>query len=759
MGMAALRGDENHRLKENNRERLRKKDWRKVPKNWEKEKACQNERRADGTSDLDKIKDLTRGDLSTRLWKRPGFDWHTENHEQHWQAAVCKLYLCAGIGWNEDFHWEVAFIHVYNRLVKRLETSKAAIVRVKELQEQCEHGEISKEEKLARFVFIAYDAGGKEERDEMESVLKNNFGLTKVGRLLLCMQLPEGHGDRAKCQSDLAGWFKDDVAFGQMEELFCTFVPRHTKVIGVLRPKLHKLCSLHWMAIECKVPFVQVCIQPFENKHREEAIEYQRANAEGPLLLGVLPFEEAFLEWFVEKGPDDLVALKEKFEKLYLEEKKERMKKLADTHIKVTVPHFMLKGQDKDLTLLEDLKGKQIFMNQWVGLKLNVPQHVLFGQDKNLVLLEDLEEKREVMGSMIGIQLNVPEHWFRKPNTDKPWSSSTRPWRCTVIDADLPSASDSDPYFKIKCNDPNEPDEHLMLYSEVRTYWIVTKSKRACRIVKPDLSTAGDEDPSFEIECCDGSDVASPRTMKYRVVKKHWTFNTRNVVCKLVRADLDSAGNDDPRFFVQEWVKEEDDKGDDNDEDDGEDEHSGCEEVEDEEGGRCDSFSAIDEDSSTESEPAEPEPEEDAEADPPPGFVVHCSDDEDSCCQEVEDEEGGRCDPFFAIDEDSSTESEPAEPEPEVDAGVDPPFGFDCMRYSCIRVCSKVIDAPVDPLPIDHQLRVHCNETLQESEKIGGGGFHLHSPTRDCGSDTDTEKLGECECNTASCDQASKCFH
>ena len=238
----------------------------------------------------------------------------------------------------------------------------------------------------------------------------------------------------------------------------------------------------------------------------------------------------------------------------------------------------------------------------------------------------------------------------RQPNTDKPWSSSTRPWRCTVIDADLPSASDSDPYFKIRCNDPNEPDEHFMLYSEVRTYWIVTKSKRACKIVKPDLSTAGDDDPSFEIERCDGSDVASPRTMKYRVVKKHWTLNTRNVVCKLVRADLDSAGNDDPRFFVQEWVKEEDDKGDDNDEDDGEDEHSGCEEVEDEEGGRCDSFSAIDEDSSTESEPAEPEPEEDAEPDPPPGFVVHCSDDEDSCCREVEDEEGGHCDSISAID-------------------------------------------------------------------------------------------------------------
>jgi hypothetical protein len=123
------------------------------------------------------------------------------------------------------------------------------------------------------------------------------------------------------------------------------------------------------------------------------------------------------------------------------------MKKLADTHIKVTMPHCMLRGQDKYLTLLEDLREKQAMMSNLVGLKLNVPQHVLFGQDKNLVLLEDLEEKREVMGSMIGIQLNVPEHWFRKPNTDKPWSSSTRPWRCTVIDADLPSASNSDPYF------------------------------------------------------------------------------------------------------------------------------------------------------------------------------------------------------------------------------------------------------------------------------------------------------------------------
>ena len=88
MGMAALRGDENHRLKENNRERLRKKDWRKVPKNWEKEKTCQNERRADGTSDLDKIKDLTRGDLTTRLWKRPGFDapsWWGEARRRAWE--------------------------------------------------------------------------------------------------------------------------------------------------------------------------------------------------------------------------------------------------------------------------------------------------------------------------------------------------------------------------------------------------------------------------------------------------------------------------------------------------------------------------------------------------------------------------------------------------------------------------------------------------------------------------------------------------
>ena len=149
MGMAVLRGDENHRLKENERERLRKVDWRKVPKNCKKEKARKSERRADATSDLNKIKDLTRGDLSTPVWKRPGFDWHTENHEQHWQAAVMKLYLCAGIGWDEEFRWEVAFIHVYNRLVKKLETSKAALkqeekfyCRFNELNEQLMRGEI-----------------------------------------------------------------------------------------------------------------------------------------------------------------------------------------------------------------------------------------------------------------------------------------------------------------------------------------------------------------------------------------------------------------------------------------------------------------------------------------------------------------------------------------------------------------------------------------------------------------------------------------
>ena len=146
MGMAVLRGDENHRLKENERERLRKVDWRKVPKNCKKEKARKSERRADATSDLNKIKDLTRGDLTTRLWKRPGFDWHTENHEQHWQAAVMKLYLCAGIGWDEEFRWEVAFIHVYNRLEK---TSKAALkqeekfyCQFNELNEQLMRGEI-----------------------------------------------------------------------------------------------------------------------------------------------------------------------------------------------------------------------------------------------------------------------------------------------------------------------------------------------------------------------------------------------------------------------------------------------------------------------------------------------------------------------------------------------------------------------------------------------------------------------------------------
>ena len=62
-------------------------------------------------------------------------------------------------------------------------------------------------------------------------------------------------------------------------------------------------------------------------------------------------------------------------------------------------------------------------------------------------------------------------------------------------------------------------------------------------------------------------------------MRKHWTFTTSNVVCKLVHAELDSAGNNDPRrFFVQEWVKVEDDEGDDNNKDDGDDERSGCKE-------------------------------------------------------------------------------------------------------------------------------------------------------------------------------------
>ena len=62
MRMAVLRAaDKNHRLKENDRERLRKADWRKVPKNCEK--ARNNERRADITSD-NKIKDFDRDDLS-----------------------------------------------------------------------------------------------------------------------------------------------------------------------------------------------------------------------------------------------------------------------------------------------------------------------------------------------------------------------------------------------------------------------------------------------------------------------------------------------------------------------------------------------------------------------------------------------------------------------------------------------------------------------------------------------------------------------
>ena len=61
----------------------------------------------------------------------------------------------------------------------------------------------------------------------------------------------------------------------------------------------------------------------------------------------------------------------------------------------------------------------------------------------------------------------------------------------------------------------------------------------------------------------------------------------------------------------------------------------------------------------------------------------------------------------------------------------DPKFFIQCddpkwpdvlsMFYSDVRSYSQIKHAPVDPFPIDHQLHFHCNETLQELEKIGCG--------------------------------------
>ena len=137
--------------------------------------------------------------------------------------------------------------------------------------------------------------------------------------------------------------------------------------------------------------------------------------------LQVLPFEEAFLEWFVREGPTCVEALKDESERLDLEEKRAKMEGL-------------------------------------IGIKLwSVPHYVLKGQDKNLNELADLEERREVMRNMIGVKLRVPKWWWDNAETGKQLRS-TQLWDCTIIDAKLSTASDADPCFVIECDDQTDED-------------------------------------------------------------------------------------------------------------------------------------------------------------------------------------------------------------------------------------------------------------------------------------------------------------
>ena len=84
------------------------------------EKEEKNKRRRDQQRavrvNTDHIADLTQGNVRTPKWKVPGKDFHVEGHTSHPEAAMLLLYLSAGIGWNDECKWCVAFIHVYDRL-------------------------------------------------------------------------------------------------------------------------------------------------------------------------------------------------------------------------------------------------------------------------------------------------------------------------------------------------------------------------------------------------------------------------------------------------------------------------------------------------------------------------------------------------------------------------------------------------------------------------------------------------------------------
>jgi len=323
----------------------------------------------------------------------------------------------------------------------------AARDRVKELRDQHERGNTDKWEFVAGSSIAFWGVGSRDEREETRSALLHILGLPKMTQFENNMKQSESSADRSKHQGELANWLKHPCSnssrIPRLQEHLNKRDAENNKRIDVSLPNLHKLCSLHCLALERKVTFVQIATQPFEDEDREAAVKHQSDNAGPPLLLGVLPWEEAFLEWFVEKGPnpDNLDALKKKSEELDLEEKENMMKALAHRSAPDT------------------------------RIKVRVPCDVLHGQDKDLVSLADLKEKREVMENMRGLQLNVPEWWWKNAETGKQLRS-TKIWSCTIVHAKLSTAGDADPCFVIECDDPDDDSSECgpydMPYSEVR---------------------------------------------------------------------------------------------------------------------------------------------------------------------------------------------------------------------------------------------------------------------------------------------------
>ena len=135
--MAVLRSNKAYRDKENKRKaESQRQQYQEDPVHRERVLACKTKWNKVVTSNVNIIKDVTRGDLNTPLWKRPGIDYHTEDFEQHWQAALHNLYLNANIGWDIEFKWDLAFIHMYDRMMNEIAKMMAARERVKELRDK-----------------------------------------------------------------------------------------------------------------------------------------------------------------------------------------------------------------------------------------------------------------------------------------------------------------------------------------------------------------------------------------------------------------------------------------------------------------------------------------------------------------------------------------------------------------------------------------------------------------------------------------------